>query len=134
MKITNGYGLAQIGLHWLIAVGVALNYVLSDDMGKALHQKTDGAEVTVSIAGLHVWIGVAVLALDGERRLVLVLAVRGDPDLGLVAGVHVQDAALVGAVERDLAAAVEHHEARGVDHLGGVRHHDRHASLLQHRL
>lgn len=77
MKITNGYGVAQIGLHWLIAVGVALNYVLSDDMGKALHQKTDGAEVTVSIAGLHVWIGVAVLALV-VLRIVLRLT-RGAP-------------------------------------------------------
>ena len=46
--------------------------------------------------------------LDGELRVVLVLAVRGGPDLGLVAGVHVEDAALAAAAERDLAAAVEH--------------------------
>ena len=46
--------------------------------------------------------------LHGELRVVLVLAVRGGPALGLVAGVHVEDAALAAAAQGDLAAAVEH--------------------------
>ena len=66
-----------------------------------------------------------VQALDRELWLVLVLAVRRRPDLRLVARVHVQDAPLAGTAEGHLAAAVEHDDGRGVDHLGGVGHHDR---------
>ena len=64
--------------------------------------------------------------LHGEPGVVLVLAVRGGPDLGLVAGVHVEDPALAAAAERDLAAAVEHDLRPGVvADLGGGRHRDR---------
>ncbi len=63
--------------------------------------------------------------LHGELRVVLVLAVRGGEALRLVAGVHVEDAALAAAAERDLAAAVQH-DARAVrvHHLGGGLHGD----------
>ena len=63
--------------------------------------------------------------LHGEPRVVLVLAVRGGPALRLVAGVHVEDAALAAAAERDLAAAVEHDLGPvGVADLRGRGHRD----------
>ena len=58
--------------------------------------------------------------LDGEPGMVLVLAMRGGVHLGLVAGVHVEDAALATAAQRDLAAAIEHDLRPGVvADLGG---------------
>ena len=63
MKTTKGYGATQIALHWLIAVGVLFNYVVSDAMGKALHQRLDGQDITVAIAPYHVWAGVALMLL-----------------------------------------------------------------------
>ena len=77
MKVTSGYSGAQIALHWLIAGGVLFNYIVSSGMGRALHQRLEGAAVTVPIAGLHVWVGVAVLAL-AALRIVLRLT-RGGP-------------------------------------------------------
>ena len=41
--------------------------------------------------------------LDGQPWRRLVVAVRRRPHLGLVAGVHVEDAALAAAAQRDLA-------------------------------
>ncbi len=77
MKVTTGYSSAQIGLHWLIAGGVLFNYIVSDGMGRALRQNLAGQEITVDIAGLHVWAGVAVLALVGLR--IMLRLVRGGP-------------------------------------------------------
>ncbi len=62
--------------------------------------------------------------LHDEPRRGLVVAVRRGPDLPLVAGVLVEDAALPAAAERDQAAAVEDDAAAGVDHLGGPLHLD----------
>src|SRR5690606_16552472 len=45
--------------------------------------------------------------LHGEARVVLIVAVRGGPDLILVARVHVQDPRLSAAAQGDLAAAVD---------------------------
>lgn len=77
MAIRQGYNAAQIALHWLIALGVIVNYVFSEGMGKALHQRIEGQEVTVGIAPLHVWLGVAILGLAALRILLRVL--RGGP-------------------------------------------------------
>lgn len=88
MKTEAGYSAAQIALHWLIAVGVLFNYIVSEGMGKALHQRLDGQDVTVAIAPYHVWVGVVLLGLV-VLRLVLRLrggAVQRDPGmLGLLA-------------------------------------------------
>ena len=63
--------------------------------------------------------------LHGQPRVVLVLAVRGGEALPLVAGVHVEDAALAAAAERHLAAAVQHDLRAGrVLDLGGPGHRD----------
>lgn len=77
MKTTTGYSGAQIALHWLIAGGVLFNYIVSSGMGRALHQRLEGAEISVPIAGLHVWIGAAVLALVVLR--IGLRLVRGGP-------------------------------------------------------
>ena len=67
MKTTTGYSGAQIALHWLIAGGVLFNYIVSSGMGRALHQRLEGTEISVPIAGLHVWAGMAVLLLVALR-------------------------------------------------------------------
>jgi cytochrome b561 len=77
MKVTRGYSGAQIALHWLIAGGVLFNYIVSSGMGRALRQRLEAAEVTVPIAGLHVWVGVAVLVLAALR--IGLRLVRGGP-------------------------------------------------------
>ena len=77
MKVTKGYSGAQIALHWLIAGGVIFNYIVSDGMGRALRQHLAGQEITVDIAGLHVWVGMAVLALVALR--IVLRLVRGGP-------------------------------------------------------
>lgn len=77
MKTTTGYSGAQIALHWLIAGGVLFNYIVSSGMGRALHQRLEAAEVTVPIAGLHVWAGAAVMVLVVVR--IGLRLVRGGP-------------------------------------------------------
>ena len=77
MKVTSGYSGLQISLHWLVAAGVIFNYIVSDGMGKALHQRLEGQDVTVGIANLHVWVGMAVLVLALTR--IVVKLTRGGP-------------------------------------------------------
>lgn len=77
MKVTGGYSGAQIALHWLIAAGVLVNYVASEGMGRALRQHLAGQEISIDIAGLHVWTGMAVLALVVLRIALRLL--RGVP-------------------------------------------------------
>ncbi|MFE3839351.1 cytochrome b [Pseudogemmobacter sonorensis] len=72
-----GYGPAQIALHWLIALGIVVNYFAGSGMGRALFQRLQGAEVTVPNAMLHVWLGVAVFVL-AVIRIILRLR-RGAP-------------------------------------------------------
>ena len=65
MAVTRGYNAAQITLHWLVAALVTFNYFYSDGMGRALAARLRGTESTrVAIEPwVHVWVGVAVLAL-----------------------------------------------------------------------
>lgn len=63
MKTPSGYSALQIALHWLIAGGVVVNFVVSDGMGRALRQHQAGDAVTVPAAGPHVWLGVALAVL-----------------------------------------------------------------------
>jgi cytochrome b561 len=60
-----GYGAMQIALHWLVAILVTFNYFYSDGMGRALAAKAKGvATPPIPIEPLvHVWVGLAVLAL-----------------------------------------------------------------------
>lgn len=77
MKTTAGYSPVQIALHWLIAIGILFNYFVSQGMGRALSQRLAGETVTLAIAPLHVWVGVAVFVL-AVIRIVLRL-MRGAP-------------------------------------------------------
>lgn len=72
-----GYSALQIALHWLIAAGVLFNYIVSEGMGRALHQRLEGQEVTLAIAPLHVWAGVALMALVLVR--IALRLTRGSP-------------------------------------------------------
>lgn len=77
MKTAKGYSGIQIALHWLIALGVAFNYVFSDGMGDALDQRLAGKAFTVGIAPWHVYVGIAVLVLVLLR--VVIRLTRGGP-------------------------------------------------------
>ncbi|MGA0540834.1 cytochrome b [Neotabrizicola sp. VNH66] len=77
MKTTTGYSAAQITIHWLIALGILFNYIFSDGMGDALDQRLEGAAVTVSVAPLHVWVGVSVFVLALIR--IALRLIRGAP-------------------------------------------------------
>ncbi len=76
MKTTTGYSLAQLALHWAIAALILFNYLWSEGMGGALRAHLSGADD--SSGQVHVWVGVAVLALAG-LRLILRLG-RGAPE------------------------------------------------------
>lgn len=72
------YSYAQMTLHWLIFLLFAWNWIFSDGMGRALHQKIDGTAFSGFVPDTHPWIGVAVLALT-LIRLVFRQA-HGRPD------------------------------------------------------
>lgn len=82
MKFRNGYSKGQILLHWTIAVLILFNYIYSDGMERALDGRLEGTPVAnLEITpGIHVWVGVAVLALC-VIRIGLRLG-RGAPEPG----------------------------------------------------
>ena len=63
MTDTSGYSRPQIALHWAVAVLVAYNYVFAETVEDAFDQMLEGAVGTAPGTPLHVWIGLAVLAL-----------------------------------------------------------------------
>lgn len=82
MKLRNGYGGAQILLHWIIAALILFNYIYSDGMGQAFDARLKGASAaSLDInPAIHVWVGVAVLVLCALR--LIVRTVRGAPEPG----------------------------------------------------
>lgn len=74
MKTTTGYSGLQIGLHWLIAILVAVAWFTGEGAGDAMERVEDGG-----VAGFvpHAAIGLAILALVVLR--VLVRLGRGAP-------------------------------------------------------
>jgi hypothetical protein len=73
--------------------------------------------------------------LHRQPRMVLVLAMRGGPDLVLIAGVHVQNAGLSPAAERHPAAAIDDDVGVGVvEHFGrtGERYGDRIGTAVEY--
>jgi hypothetical protein len=100
-----------------------VNRELTDLDPPAAHEDCAPAAAVHSLPG-----GVAVgerQVLHGEPRMVLVLTMRRRPHLCLVAGIHVEDAALTAAAQGHLAAAIEYDLRAGVvDDLGGRLHHD----------
>ncbi|PZQ75367.1 MAG: cytochrome b [Variovorax paradoxus] len=80
MKTRSGYSGLQILLHWATALLVVFNWFYSDGMGRALRVHLDGAASSPPLSmnpDIHVWTGVAVLALVLLR--LLLRAVQGMP-------------------------------------------------------
>lgn len=77
MKVSSRYSMAQIALHWAIAALFAVNYIVSDGMGKAAFQKAQGLAVESAVPGWHVPMGIALLGLMVLR--VVLRLVQGAP-------------------------------------------------------
>jgi cytochrome b561 len=78
MKRTSGYSVTQIGLHWIVAVLVAGQYIFKDNVSKAWEAYTQGQETALSsLVFAHVAGGLLILAFV-LWRLVLRLT-RGVP-------------------------------------------------------
>jgi len=57
------YATVQIALHWLIVVLFATNFLISDDMGRALRIKLQGGVPDQFAALVHPPVGLAILVL-----------------------------------------------------------------------
>jgi len=68
----------QITLHWAIAVLIAANWLVSDGMGRALHQRLDGQVVTGNTPTFHVYAGITILVLVLGRLVVRLM--QGAPE------------------------------------------------------
>ncbi|EEW24651.1 cytochrome b [Rhodobacter ferrooxidans] len=64
------YSKVQIGLHWLIALLIGLNYIFSESIEEAFRAVMSGAPVPEGAPGLHAPIGIAVLVLTLIRLVV----------------------------------------------------------------
>lgn len=70
MKTSDGYSKTQIALHWGIVVLIAVNYIVSDGMGRAMRAMLRGENVTGLTPAVHVYVGLAVLALVALRLVI----------------------------------------------------------------
>lgn len=70
MAERNGYSGLQIGLHWAIALLIGVNYLVSEGMEQSFDGMMEGNAVTGWTPMIHVYVGVAVLALVVIRILV----------------------------------------------------------------
>jgi cytochrome b561 len=70
MQKSATYSRLQIGLHWLIAVLIGVNYFVSDGMGQAFDATLEGKVPTGWTPAIHVWVGTAVLVLVILRLIV----------------------------------------------------------------
>ena len=77
MKVSTGYSGLQILLHWLIGILIAVNWFISDGMEEAFDAHTEGGAVAFWPSSIHVYIGLAVLALVLIR--IAVRLMRGAP-------------------------------------------------------
>ena len=69
------YNTAQILLHWAIAALIIFNYFVSEGMGRAFRQHLDDSNTGYNlVASLHVYVGLAVIALVVIRIIVRVLS------------------------------------------------------------
>lgn len=71
------YSTLQIGLHWLIAVLIALAYIISDGMGEALRNRVQTGATGIEGNTIHVWIGSAIFFLVLLR--IAVRLIQGAP-------------------------------------------------------
>ncbi|MCX7301806.1 MAG: cytochrome b/b6 domain-containing protein [Rhodobacterales bacterium] len=79
MKQATGYSGLQIGLHWLILILIGVNYFVSEGMEEAFDAHTEGAAVAFWPSSIHVYLGLAILALVLIRLIVRL--VRGAPEV-----------------------------------------------------
>ena len=77
--MTAGYSRPQIALHWAVFLLFALNYVVSDDMGRALRTFSEGGTPEGITPVVHVWTGIVILVLTLARLLARVT--RGAPGM-----------------------------------------------------
>ncbi len=63
MAERTSYTLAQIVLHWVIAVMILMAYVASDGMGRALQRRIEEGWTGITGNTVHVWLGAAVFFL-----------------------------------------------------------------------
>ncbi|MCY1126057.1 cytochrome b/b6 domain-containing protein [Frigidibacter sp. RF13] len=70
MQVKTSYSGAQIALHWLIAVLILANYLLSEEMGDTFDRMLEGEGGGTLGSAFHVWAGVAVLILSAIRVVV----------------------------------------------------------------
>jgi cytochrome b561 len=82
MQQNAAYSRLQIGLHWLIAVLIGVNYIVSDGMGRALRTTLEGKVPDGWTPAIHVWVGVAVLVLVILRMIVRVVSGAPSHDTG----------------------------------------------------
>lgn len=64
------YTTVQIALHWLIAILITVNYVVSDGMDDAFDKSLEGVAPGGFVAVVHVYVGLAVLVLAVLRLVV----------------------------------------------------------------
>ncbi|MBJ7553626.1 cytochrome b [Marinomonas spartinae] len=68
---TPTYNMAQIFLHWAIAVLIIANYFISDGMGHMLRQHIEDSASTPNWVGdFHIYVGLAILGLMVVRVFV----------------------------------------------------------------
>lgn len=70
MKVSSGYSGLHIALHWLIGILIAVNWFVSEGMEDAFDTHTEGGVVAFWPASIHVYVGLAVLALVLIRLVV----------------------------------------------------------------
>lgn len=70
MSDTTGYSRLQIALHWSVALLVAYNYIFGEAAGEAFDQIIEGEGGAAPGTPLHIWVGLAVLALVVLRLVV----------------------------------------------------------------
>ena len=63
MKTPSGYSGLQIGLHWLIAILIAVNYFSGGAMGAAFDGTIEGTGGASFGSSIHVYVGLSILAL-----------------------------------------------------------------------
>ena len=78
MTRIRGYSGLQIGLHWLIAVLLVVNWFLGDGMGKAWRARMEAGTTGIEGNTWHVWIGGAILLLVVVR--IVARLVQGAPE------------------------------------------------------
>lgn len=62
-RTSQRYSKLQIGLHWLIALLIGMNYLLSDSISEAFRAMMQGQPIPDGAPGLHAPIGMAVVVL-----------------------------------------------------------------------